>query len=162
MGGGRKGVRAPRRGPGVPIYPEQLPPRCSSLAQVPAAAPTAALGAEGGELQWRVARPAPASSSARPGARTALVRCGGGRRARRPGLWVRAAVAAYCLPGATSKPQAEQPRWRPPPPSPQHPAQQLRPGELRARPPQASALCDAAPGDCQAICELGTVCLPDP
>lgn len=124
-GGGRKDGRAPRRGPGVPICPEQLPPRCSSLAQVPAAAPTAALGAEGGELQWRVARLAPASSSARPGARTALVRCGGGRRAWRPGLGIRAAVAAYCLPGATSKPQAEQPRCPPPTPCPAAPPRRV-------------------------------------
>lgn len=83
------------------------------LAQVPAAAPTvrapAALRAEGGELRWRDARPVPASSSARPGARAALVRCGGGQRAQWPGLAVRAAAAASCLPGATSEPQAEEP-----------------------------------------------------
>lgn len=92
------------------------------LAQVPAAAPTvrepAALQAEGGELRWRDARPVPASSSARPGARAALVRCGGGPRARRPGLAVRAAAAASCLPGATSEPQTEEPRGGASPPTP--------------------------------------------
>lgn len=92
------------------------------LAQVPAAAPTvrapAALQAEGGELRWRDARPVPASSSARPGARAALVRCGGGPRARRPGLAVREAAAASCLPGATSEPQAEEPGGGASPPTP--------------------------------------------
>lgn len=133
------------------------------LTQVPAAAPTvrapAALGAEGGELRWRDARPAPASSSARHRARAALVRCGGSPGAPRSGLAVRAAAAASCLPGATSEPQAEQPRVAR---DPQPEAQRLQPGELRARPPQASALCDAARGDRQAICEPGLVCSPGP
>lgn len=66
-------------------------------------------GAEGGELRWRDARPAPASSSARPGARVALVCCGGDPGAQRPALAALAAAAASCLPRATSEPQAGSP-----------------------------------------------------
>lgn len=80
---------------------------------MPAAAPTVKArgthGAEGGELRWRDARPAPASSSARPGARAALVCCGGDPGAQRPALAALAAAAASCLPGATSEPQAGSP-----------------------------------------------------
>lgn len=66
------------RGPQVPDLPRaatagmlEASPRC--LQRRPTVRAPAALRAEGGELRWRDARPAPASSSARLGARAVLV-----------------------------------------------------------------------------------------
>lgn len=71
----------------------------------PAAAPTVRASAatslrarpKAGSCGWRNAVQTPAFSSARPAARSAPHRCGGGRGARRPGSAGRAAAAASSL-----------------------------------------------------------------
>lgn len=157
---GRRGALL--RGPQVQICPSSRRRDARGLAQVPAAAPTvrapAALRAEGGELRWRDSRPAPASSSARARERAALVRCGGGPRARRPGLAVRVAAAASCLPGATSEPLAGQPGGDTGPPTP-GPSGSAPESCARGLPrPQPFVTLPRA--TTQAICGPGTVCLP--
>jgi hypothetical protein len=58
--------------------------------------------AKGGSCGWRDTVLTPASSSARPAARSAPLCCGGGRGTQRPGLAAQAAAAASSLPPATS------------------------------------------------------------
>lgn len=133
----------------------QSSPRARHLAN-PAAAPavraSAATGSrarpEAGNCGWRDAVQTPASSSARPAPRSAPLRSGGGLEApwrgsaawaaassppRRPRSW----KAEYpCHPSACRSLRG--------PDTARALAGRLRPGELRARPPQASAHCDAS------------------
>lgn len=151
--GARRRELVDRPPPGLPRASPHERRQLASPAAEPAVWVSAATGSrarpEAGNYRWRDAVQMPASSSARLAPRSAPLRSGGGRGAPRPGSAVWTAAAASSSPprprswslGTSAAPgccslrclrTAPAAAWWP------------RLGLLRARPPQASAHCDAS------------------